>query len=82
MRVEVETLELPQGSPVPALARAFAAAGGRALVVGGWVRDRVLGREPLDLDLEVHGIDSESVLEVLESFGRVKRVGQAFSVFR
>jgi len=82
MRVEVETLELPQGSPVPALARAFAAAGGRALVVGGWVRDRVLGREPLDLDLEVHGIDSKSVLEVLESFGRVKRVGQAFSVFR
>jgi tRNA nucleotidyltransferase (CCA-adding enzyme) len=82
MWVDVQTLELPHGSPVPALARAFATAGGRALVVGGWVRDRVLGREPLDLDLEVHGIDSEAVVGVLESFGRVKRVGQAFSVFR
>ncbi len=82
MRVDVQTLELREGSPVPALALAFAAAGGRALVVGGWVRDRVVGREPLDLDLEVHGLDSEAMAQVLESFGRVKRVGQACSVFR
>jgi tRNA nucleotidyltransferase (CCA-adding enzyme) len=82
MRAEVQTFELPEGSPVPALARAFAMAGGRGLVVGGWVRDRVLGRKPLDLDLEVHGIDSEAVAGVLASFGHVRRVGQLFAVFR
>lgn len=81
MNTEIHAFELPEASPVQALARAFAAAGGRALVVGGWVRDRVLGREPLDLDLEVHALEAEAVTEVLESFGRVKRVGQSFAVF-
>ena len=39
-----------------AIAGAVDAAGGRALIVGGWVRDRLLGRVAKDLDLEVYGL--------------------------
>ena len=35
--------------------RGRARAGGRALLVGGWVRDELLGRTPKDLDMEVFG---------------------------
>ena len=38
------------------IARTVREAGGRALVVGGYVRDRLLGLESKDLDLEVYGI--------------------------
>ena len=37
------------------IAEAVRAAGGRAIVFGGWVRDRLLGRACKDLDLEVYG---------------------------
>ena len=36
-----------------AIARAVRDAGGRALIVGGWVRDRIMGQETTDIDLEV-----------------------------
>jgi tRNA nucleotidyltransferase (CCA-adding enzyme) len=50
-------------------ARAIAAyvrnAGGRALIVGGWVRDRVMGRDAKDLDLEVYGLDTLGLMRLL-----------------
>lgn len=64
------------------IADAVAAAGGRALVVGGWVRDRLLGTPSKDLDLEVFGLPSERLRGVLESFGRVEAVGESFQVFK
>lgn len=39
-----------------AIARQAAALGGRAYYVGGFVRDRLLGRENTDVDIEVHGL--------------------------
>ena len=38
------------------IARTVALEGGRALIVGGWVRDRLLARESKDIDIEVFGI--------------------------
>jgi tRNA nucleotidyltransferase (CCA-adding enzyme) len=68
------------------LARAIAAAvraqGGRALVVGGWVRDRLLGRDSKDIDLEVFGMPADRLRTLLESFGRVEAVGESFQVFK
>lgn len=74
-----------------AIARLVRDHGGRALVVGGFVRDMLLGRDSKDLDLEVFGIE-ETTLETLLSapregaaqgpFGRVERVGQAFPVYK
>jgi tRNA nucleotidyltransferase (CCA-adding enzyme) len=64
------------------IARAFRDAGGRALVVGGWVRDQLLGRETAvpDIDLEVQGLEPEVIESVLSRFGRVRRVGRAFPI--
>jgi tRNA nucleotidyltransferase (CCA-adding enzyme) len=67
-------------------ARAIAASvrdtGGRALIVGGWVRDRVMGRESKDVDLEVFGLPSQRVRALLETFGRVEAVGESFQVYK
>ena len=56
--------------------------GGRALVVGGWVRDRLLGRASKDLDLEVFGVRQDHLPALLASFGRVEAVGQSFPVYK
>ena len=58
------------------------AAGGRALLVGGCVRDELLGREPKDLDLEVFGIPAANLRSLLEQLGRVDAVGESFAVYK
>src|SRR4051812_8863256 len=70
------------------IAEAVRAAGGRALVVGGYVRDRVIGaHEPApppdaNLDIEVFGIPGDRLRALLESFGRVEAVGESFQVYK
>jgi tRNA nucleotidyltransferase (CCA-adding enzyme) len=58
------------------------AAGGRALVVGGWVRDRLMGRPSKDVDLEVYGLSAEQLRRVLAAFGPVNAVGESFTVYK
>jgi tRNA nucleotidyltransferase (CCA-adding enzyme) len=64
------------------IAEAVRGAGGRALIVGGWVRDRLLGLDSKDIDLEVFGLEAERLRHVLESFGRVEAVGESFQVYK
>jgi tRNA nucleotidyltransferase (CCA-adding enzyme) len=64
------------------LARAIQSAGGRALLVGGCVRDGLMGREPKDWDLEVYGIDANYLRALLDQFGSVNVVGEAFTVYK
>jgi tRNA nucleotidyltransferase (CCA-adding enzyme) len=64
------------------IARAARDAGGRALIVGGWVRDRLMGRASKDVDLEVYGIPAEPLRELLARFGPVNIVGESFTVFK
>ncbi|MDP1571678.1 MAG: HD domain-containing protein [Vicinamibacterales bacterium] len=64
------------------VARAVAAQGGRAVVVGGFVRDRLLGLASKDLDLEVFGIPEDDLRALLATLGRVEPVGQAFPVYK
>jgi tRNA nucleotidyltransferase (CCA-adding enzyme) len=56
--------------------------GGRAMLVGGCVRDELLGLEPKDFDIEVYGIEPRKLREILDSFGKVDAVGEAFTVYR
>jgi tRNA nucleotidyltransferase (CCA-adding enzyme) len=64
------------------LAAAVRGAGGRALVVGGWVRDRFLGRDSANVDVEVFGVAPDRLRSLLESFGRVEAVGESFQVYK
>lgn len=75
----------PPLHPTPAvmrLAQAVREAGGRALVVGGCVRDALLGLPLKDWDLEVHGLDAAALEPVLARIGRLNTVGRAFSVYK
>jgi tRNA nucleotidyltransferase (CCA-adding enzyme) len=65
-----------------AIAKAVREAGGRALVVGGWVRDRLLGRSSKDVDFEVYGLESPALRAVLSSFGPVNAIGESFTVYK
>ena len=56
--------------------------GGRALVVGGWVRDRLLGIPSKDVDLEVYHLPADRLREVLETIGPVNAVGESFTVYK
>ena len=64
------------------VARLVAAHGGRALIVGGWVRDRLLGHPSLDIDLEVYGIPAADLRGLLERLGPVNIVGESFTVYK
>ena len=65
-----------------ALARAVAARGGRTLLVGGYVRDELLGRAPKDADIEVYGLQAPDLRATLETLGRVDCVGESFRVYK
>ena len=68
--------------PLGEIAAAVRNAGGRAVVVGGWVRDHLLGIRSKDVDVEVFGLDAARLESLLGGFGKVHAVGRAFGVFR
>ena len=65
-----------------AIARTIRGGGGRALVVGGWVRDRLMGRSSKDLDLEVYHVAPDRLKNLLAEFGSVNTVGESFTVYK
>jgi len=64
------------------IARAVRDQGGRALLVGGCVRDELMGQQPKDWDLEVYGIEPTLLRELLDLFEPVNVVGEAFTVYK
>jgi tRNA nucleotidyltransferase (CCA-adding enzyme) len=67
---------------VVALAQRCRAAGARALLVGGGVRDRLLSRPVTDWDVEVFGLAEDALAALLAEMGSVNAVGRAFGVFK
>lgn len=67
---------------VLALAREIENLGGRAMLVGGCVRDKLMGIDPQDFDLEVYGVEPVKLREILDGFGRVDAVGEVFTVYK
>jgi len=68
--------------PLRSVLRAIIKQGGKPYLVGGIVRDLVLGLQVKDLDIEVHGITLEDLEACLKQFGPVKLVGKSFGVLR
>ena len=65
-----------------AIAQRVRNAGGRALIVGGWVRDQLMSRPSKDLDLEVYGLPADRLKDLLGAFGTVNTVGESFTVYK
>ena len=57
-------------------------AGGRPLIVGGYVRDHLRGIPSKDIDVEIFGLNATGLHALLGQFGDVIAIGRAFGVFR
>lgn len=66
------------------LALAMQEQGGRLFVVGGSVRDMLLHIEPKDFDLEVHGVETMRLEEIVRSFNPewMDTVGRSYGVLK
>ena len=62
--------------------KAIKEAGGRAFLVGGCVRDMVLGKYAKDFDIEVYKLQPSEVEEIVKQFGKVSEVGKSFGVLK
>lgn len=56
------------------------ALGGLAYYVGGYVRDRLLGRDSKDIDIEIHGITEDALIELLSDMGETASFGRSFGI--
>ena len=59
--------------------RKVRSAGGRAFIVGGWVRDYLRGAKPKDKDYVLTGLDEQDVKNL---FPKIKKIGKSFPVFQ
>lgn len=51
-------------------------------LVGGSVRDALLGLEPKDFDIEVYGLSGQELIEALTPLGKLDLVGKSFGVIK
>ncbi|MEK7159054.1 MAG: HD domain-containing protein [Patescibacteria group bacterium] len=64
------------------IASAIQAEGGRALLVGGAVRDMLIGKIPKDFDLEIYKLPAEKIEKIARKLGKVSEVGKAFGILK
>lgn len=76
-------MSFPIPEKVIALSFAIKEAGGRAMLVGGCVRDLIMEQQPpTDWDVEVYGVEPDTLRSLLDRFGPVNVVGEAFTVYK
>jgi tRNA nucleotidyltransferase (CCA-adding enzyme) len=76
-------MALPEADLPPRLveiAREIKQAGGQAYLVGGWVRDFLLGLPCHDYDIEVYGLEMERLFNILVRYAKPNLVGKAFGI--
>lgn len=62
-------------------AREIAKHGGTCYYVGGYVRDKIMGIDSKDCDIEIHNITPELLISILSIFGKVNYFGKSFGVY-
>ena len=83
--IETKTIAAMISAAVINLCEAVKAAGGRALLVGGWGRDYVRtggASASIDYDIECFGVPAETLRALLDQHGAVNAVGEAFTVYK
>jgi len=51
-------------------------------IVGGVVRDNLLGKTSKDIDIIVEGLDTKEIKSILHPFGKINEVGESFKVLK
>ena len=77
-----DAAQTPLFRKVCEVARVCQSRGARAFVVGGWVRDALLGLSPKDADVEVYGLQPDDLRRALQTLGNVNCVGESFRVYK
>jgi len=57
------------------------AIGGKAYIVGGYVRDKLLGIESKDIDVEIYQISPQELEGILEDYGEFRLVGKSYPIY-
>jgi len=55
---------------------------GQALLVGGSVRDSLMGKISEDFDIEVYGLEPAKIEELVQRIGKISDVGKAFGILK
>jgi len=63
------------------IAESVKAAGGNTYYVGGFVRDRLLGIDNKDVDIEVHGVAPDKLMHILSEAGEPLSYGRSFGIY-
>jgi len=64
------------------LAEKIKALGGQALLVGGSVRDYLMGKIAKDFDVEVYGLEADKIEKIANTVGKVSDVGRSFGILK
>jgi len=64
------------------LAQILKESGGQALLVGGSVRDALMGKISKDFDLEIYGLEPQEIEVIVQQVGKVSDVGKAFGILK
>ena len=72
---------MQQENMIQDIAAAVHQLGGRALLVGGCVRDGLLGIPCYDIDCEVHGVAPDKLRSLLARFGDIDESGEKYGIF-
>ena len=75
-------LHLAIPAPLKQALVALESAGGTCRIVGGSVRDALLDLAPKDFDVEVYGLDLDTIANRLSKLGKTDLVGKAFAVVK
>lgn len=73
-------LDIPLSKPVTDAIEELTFIGNTSLIVGGAVRDAILGIKPKDVDIEVYNASYVELEYILQKYGKVDMVGKAFGI--
>lgn len=82
IKTEIMPKEIETPEKIGQICQAVRQAGGQALIVGGWVRDQLLGNDSKDIDLEIFGLEKSKLEPALRNFGITPEVGKSFGVYK
>lgn len=63
------------------LAEKIKECGGEAYFVGGYVRDKIMGKNSDDIDIEVHNLSPDMLRKILKDNVSYSEVGKSFGIF-